>query len=47
MTTRKRKRTTRPRTTRTQKEIARDWLGVQLLLVAVVIFVPLLFAMVR
>jgi hypothetical protein len=45
MATRKRKRTTRP--TRTPKEVGRDWLGVQLLILAVVIFVPLLFAMVR
>jgi hypothetical protein len=42
MATRRRKRTTR-----TPKEVARDWLGVQLLILAVVIFVPLLFAMVR
>jgi hypothetical protein len=43
MATKKHKRTAHPRT---PKEIGRDWLGVQLLILAVVIFVPLLFAMV-
>jgi hypothetical protein len=32
---------------RTPQEVARDWLGVQMLILVVVIVVPILFAMVR
>ncbi len=46
MTT-KRRTTTRRRQARTQKAIAIDWLLCMLLLIGTVIFVPMLFAMVK
>lgn len=46
MTT-KRRTTTRRRQTRSPKAIGIDWLLTMLLIIATVIFVPMLFAMVR